>query len=491
LNYSGKIFKDSYFDNELATLTEVEQNLDENLDFQLNSTVQFVHNFADKEYDTMIAEDSPQIGLNLPGGETKLVNLYESILNNLIQPVVIKLRQGIDCFRKNLIVFLRPKNYLYDSKVIYTLSETLPLINKFYPFEMSLPYRTEINFQLQPTGPIGDAIEQTRNDGLLMRHLQENEGLVSRSTTTSLSGNKAFKQTVATRKKKRKTVSYSYLVEEKNELVTWTFYEWILKLSERLKNIRDQKPGMPTSVEKIPTDSIILNNSTKTAQATAGFNTPLINYSVSLSALYSKVAQIMKSNSRSYPELLAGFKPHKEVIAYKIEKYANVSSQRTSAEFTPINTNEILDSSIHESLHGPNGILRGNPAPVQEFWFFNSSREEIVNYVDTQLKNDTFYTYVVYAYVMVLESEYYYTNVSNLGQAGVRAKSLDFEPPTVATTDFTPTDPTQQAPDLRPTITGVGIPSGGDRFPERQVGPAEIQDTVTPFNFFPTPPRRI
>jgi hypothetical protein len=176
----------------------------------------------------------------------------------------------------------------------------------------------------------------------------------------------------------------------------------------------------------------------------------------------------MKSNSRSYPELLAGFKPHKEVIAYKIEKYANVSSQRTSAEFTPINTNEILDSSIHESLHGPNGILRGNPAPVQEFWFFNSSREEIVNYVDTQLKNDTFYTYVVYAYVMVLESEYYYTNVSNLGQAGVRAKSLDFE--TNPEQSFTPLPPDTRTP-LPPTLEPpiIEIPQRPDR---REVIPA-------------------
>ena len=410
MNYSAKLYKDSVFESDIATLTDVEQSIDSEIDFTLNATAEFVHNYTAREYENAIETDKPSVGLNLPGGERKLVNMYEGILNKMIEPTVMKLRGEMDCFKQNLVLFFRPKDYPYDCKVIYTLAETLPLINKFYPFETLLPYHSKINFTLQSTGPIGAAIEETRNDGLLMRYLQENEAI---SLSANVGGNKVFKQTVGSKRRNRKLTSL--LIQENNSVVkTWGFYEWMLKIGERLNNIRSSIPGAPTSINPIPTDSIIINNRTKSALATAGMQTPIGNYGLSLAAVHAKVAEIVKFNSRSYPELLRGDRPYKEIIAYKIEKYVNVSTQGTSfGQINPINMNEALTSSVFDSLYGDNGILKGVQAPIQEIWFFNSSKEEIVNYVDTQIKNNTFYTYVVYAYLVVLESEYYYTNVSN------------------------------------------------------------------------------
>jgi len=375
------------------------------LDFSLNGTVEFTHNYTAIAYDNAIKSDSPGIGLNIQGGETKLMNIYESILNKLIEPTVIKLRADSECFKQSLTEFFRKQEYPFDSKVIYVLAETLPLINKFYPFQELLPYYSKIKFTLQPTGPIGTAIQQTRNDGLVMRHLQEYAGI----ELTNANGNRVFKESVGKGKKKKKPLSY--LVEEDNGIVkTWNFYEWMLKLGERLKTIDSSQ----YAVDAIPQDSIIINIETKTGLATAGFSTPNSRYGLSLSAVHSKVAEIVKANARAYPELIRGDKPHKEAIAYKVVKYSNVLANRNSFGFAdPININEVLETGVYDALYGDTGILKGNPTPVQEIWFFNSSKEEIIEYVDTQVKNDTFYTYVVYAYLIVLDSEYFYTNVSN------------------------------------------------------------------------------
>lgn len=107
LSYTAKLFRDGYFDNPIAIVNEQEQNLDREADFQHNADVEFVHNFSAKEYEKAISEDTPQLGLNQLGGETKLANMYEHILNNKLQPVIIKLRREKDCFVQNLALFFQ------------------------------------------------------------------------------------------------------------------------------------------------------------------------------------------------------------------------------------------------------------------------------------------------------------------------------------------------------------------------------------------------
>lgn len=441
LTYNAKVFRDSNFDNEIATLTEVEQNIESNLDFSLNATVEFVHNYTAREYEKIIREDTLQLGLNQFGGETKLANMYEHVLNNKLEPVIIKLKNELDCFAQNLAVFFR--NSKFDSKVIYVLSETLPLINKFYPFQTLLPYYARINFKLQPTGPVGGATEETRNDGLVMRHLQENPAIAE------INNFRTFKITTATRKRGKKYLSL-LLQESRDLLKSWEYYEWVLKLGERLNNIRSPVyTGTYISpVDSLPLDSIILNNKTKSAYATSGDNTPDTAYALATSALHIKIADLVKFYGRSYPEMLKGDKPHKEVIAYKVVKYSGVNAPAIA------NTNEILETTLYTTLFGDNGIInQGNATPVQEMWFFNTTKEEVVNYVDTQIMSDRFYTYIVYAYLVVLENEYFYTNVGNT-KLPCEEKYMDFG---VEETFELPSVPLVES--SRPAPTGTINPS--------------------------------
>jgi hypothetical protein len=455
--YSAKLFRDGYFDSPIAMLEEQESNLDTQVDFQNNANVEFVHNYSAKEYENYIKEDlgDPNVvtGLNDFGGETKLLNGYEFTLSGRADRketgVILKLRNELDCFEQNLILLFRTKQaYPYDSKIIYVLAETLPLINKFYPFQEMMPYYSKISFRLQPTGPIAGAVEEAKIDGILLRHLQENTSIVETSNI------RTFKHTLGKQKRKK---PISLLLEENNDLIkSWGFYEWILKLGDRLETALTY-----TIVPMQEQDSIIINNTTLAARmmgAPSGLGRPPESYyATATAALHAKVANIVNLYSRSYPQLLKGEAPYKETIAYKIVKYSNLSAPTISS------TNQILNSTLYQTLYGEQGVISaGNSTPVQEIWFFNSSKEEVINYVDTQIMNDRFYTYVVNSYVLVLESDYYYTNFGNV-KPPCEDKFLDFEPNRVVAS---PVPSPFEAPSYTPT---PAAPASGPSSPEPSV----------------------
>jgi hypothetical protein len=447
LSYTAKLFRDGYFDNQIAIVNDQEQKLDQEVDFQNNADVEFVHNYSAKEYEKFIKEDPLEIGLDELGGETKLANMYEHILNNKLEPTILKLRTELDCFAQNLAIFVRTNKF--DSKVIYILAETLPLINKFYPFQEIMPYYSRINFRTQPTGPIAGSVEQTKTDGILLRYLQE-------TTKIDTPKIRLFKQTLG---KNLRSRAISYLLEEESRFASiksWGFYEWILKLGEKVDNSRMFQTPI---VEPQATDSIILNNGTLAARMMgAPTEPPDSYYAVSMAALHAKVANITKLYSRSYPQLLKGEVPYKETIAYKVAKYANVSAPLVSS------TNQILNTTLYQTLY-QEGIITpfGTATPTQEIWFFNSSKEEVINYVDTQIMSDRFYTYVIYSYVLVLESDYYYTNVGNT-KPPCEDNVLDFEPASIPLIEK-PVPPALETPSLSPMIP-VPIDPGYDNTPE-------------------------
>jgi len=482
INYNAKLFRDTNFQNEIAVLDKTEENLDSNIDFMLNSSIKFTHNFTAKEYEQAITEDTFGVGANAPDGEVALVNMYEAILNKTLRPEILRLRNQAECTRQNILLYFRVNTTTANRpKTFYTLAETVPLINKFYPFETLLPYNAKITFNLQPTGPIGGALEETRNDGLLMRHIQENPSANASEKTNF----RTFKQTLTNRRRNKKYESF--LLEESGDtLRSWDFYEWLLKIGERIHNKRVEIPGMQVEpiVDQLPVYFLnVLNENTNSALATRGLYTPDENYAITTAALHAKVANIVKMNHRTYPQLLRGDKPHQEVLAYKISKYSNLAAPEIT------DSNEILETTLFGTLYGTNGII-AQQEPVQEFWFFNTTKEQILKYVDTQIRTDRFYTYVVNAYVLVLDSEYYYTNVGNtLLPCSNTMLDFDTAPPVSLTPTLPPPPPSP--PELRPVITVVDIPSGPDRFPERETGPAPIQDSATSFDFFPAPPRRI
>jgi len=99
---------------------------------------------------------------------------------------------------------------------------------------------------------------------------------------------------------------------------------------------------------------------------------------LSLLIFSGKLQSLIKSKMRSYAQITNGEKCYTETVAYRVAKYSTDSGQ---------------------------GV------PIQNFWFPNSNEIDVIKYFDTQVKYDKAYKYIIYAYELVIGSEYEYTNL--------------------------------------------------------------------------------
>jgi hypothetical protein len=98
-----------------------------------------------------------------------------------------------------------------------------------------------------------------------------------------------------------------------------------------------------------------------------------------------KLKEFFKTRIRTYEDLLAGRLNYSETVLYRIEKFPSEE-----------------------------GLISGKR--IQNIWIPNISEQDLVTYVDTQLKYGEEYTYKVYSYQMVLGSVYKYLNSSINGE---------------------------------------------------------------------------
>ena len=90
-----------------------------------------------------------------------------------------------------------------------------------------------------------------------------------------------------------------------------------------------------------------------------------------------KIKSFLKKHRRNYKKISDGKRSYSETICYKIEKF---------------------NSNLNN--------------PLQTIWMPNTSRTEIMTYIDTQVKYDTEYTYRVSAYQVVVGTDYSYNQYS-------------------------------------------------------------------------------
>lgn len=92
----------------------------------------------------------------------------------------------------------------------------------------------------------------------------------------------------------------------------------------------------------------------------------------------SKVQTLVKQKMRTYKQMVNGERAYSETVLYRIAKFD------------------------------------GNPEgrePIQSFWFSNSNKVDVLRFIDTQVKYDKEYTYVVYAYQLVIGNKYWYSDL--------------------------------------------------------------------------------
>ena len=101
--------------------------------------------------------------------------------------------------------------------------------------------------------------------------------------------------------------------------------------------------------------------------------------------LKGKLKKIVEHHTRSFKDVMSGKLSHHETACYRVAKFKG----RPSGE------------------------------PIQNFYFPNSNEIDVLKFVDTQVKYGQRYTYVVYAYELVVGTKYRYESVVATGEGAV------------------------------------------------------------------------
>ena len=203
-------------------------------------------------------------------------------------------------------------------------------------------------------------------------------------------------------------------------LQSFDFYTWMMGL-----------PDLPVSSVAFPEDHVFLgleNDSTDMALK-AGLYSTKLSYLANYFILSGKINDIAKTHLRSYQQMMVGNDPHSEAILYRISKYNTEDLRRVGFEVR----SKLLwrtGVDIKGSLTGENSsnnlpevseqveamfdlVEKKNVQPIQNIWIPNSNTVDVVEYVDTQVKYNTGYTYLVTAYELSVGTEYFYSQMSS------------------------------------------------------------------------------
>jgi len=385
------LFEDYYFANDLPKPGFDADSNDTKKSGTLQAEVSSEYNYYPPAYEDYITSNK------IP--ETRLANVYSLAANKGTVPVIYKLKNEIECLERKLIFMIQAN----DIKVLLTPGTSLPLINKFYPFQSMVPYYANIKLDKETSGPLGTSIEQQRLDGAILRHMSEIPPV------DRMADYKIYKQVDGVKRgNNRGKVSGLVLEDPEHQgtLNSWEYYEWILKFFDNIKEL---------SFDKLPDGTVFLSQNTNESVQNAINTNTYYSKMMRLVGLVSQINNTIHQYSRDYTQLIRGSVPYKEIIAYRIAKHITGNSQGSMV----YNSNDLLTDSAYS-------IIESLGEPIQNFWFFNSTQEQLISYVDSQIKDNTNYTYVIYAYPMVVGSEYFYSNV---GKVKIKRPEPEKPPP--------------------------------------------------------------
>ena len=131
-------------------------------------------------------------------------------------------------------------------------------------------------------------------------------------------------------------------------------------------------------VPRVFADQTFVGPETKSVYISSGKQNNNLAQALNLLVFSGKLQQIVKSKTRSIEEILEGKAVHSETVVYRIAKYLGTDT---------------------------------NAQPIQNYWFPNSNNIDVIDFVDTQVKYNSLYTYRVFAYQVVVGSQYSYGEI--------------------------------------------------------------------------------
>ena len=446
-----RLFRDIWF-QVAAPLSEIESQQLEGKEKALQSDLSFNYNFFMEEYERLLRSDVPEV---------RIPNLYFTSAQDGTVPYVVYLQNNVKCrFKEFSKLFLQRsyKDYLISAR-------QLPFVQNQNIYATSFPMDAKLSFGTDRNTFVADSLEDSKMEAMMLRRLSEGQVLVTPpegSTPSRAYTESTLEDTRIPREEGQTPLNFRFAKRLQStidteqsvpsgpysrNLVTFDLYQWLMSL-----------PDIPPSVVPLPGDHIFLGNTNDSIDVALQGN--LYQQKMSLLANYlilsGKLNNISKLHLRSYQEMMRGDTPHSETIAYRISKYSTsdirsvIDTRSTLDRQNDATTGATTSRSIGSNLQATetfgstdynlrtrspgssnlsessvdvsdisinleemfDTIERENIQPIQNVWIPNSNTIDIVEYVDTQIKYNKEYTYLVTAYELSVGTEYFYSQFS-------------------------------------------------------------------------------
>jgi len=226
------------------------------------------------------------------------------------------------------------------------------------------PMYADIEFSTDTMTLFADALKETKTSCVFMKDMLDAQAATS---PWNFETSRTVEETAVPKiKETRSGKVYGVSIERSfdSERRHLDIGEWILNIANT----------MATPINNKGSFMSVSNKETKLAA------NPLYSAQkdIALSILLGKLRGIIGANWRTADNIFTDDFAYSETVLYKIEKH----------------TQNVTDS------------------PAQVFWIPNASELDVMKFVDTQVKYNTSYTYIVKAYQFVLGTEYTYSNLA-------------------------------------------------------------------------------
>jgi len=358
----------------------------------------FIYGNVNFEYDYYL-EDYEKAIESLQLSEIDLPNLYFLLGEEESTSIITKLKDNGKCRAKEYIALL---GSAYDTLLIP--NRVVPQMAAINTFKEFVPFQAEVGFTTDTLTAAADSIRDSELECGLMRRMSEFPADLSRPFVV------AQEMYISKGGKRYKKFNIS-----KPQVKSYDLFKWLAAEQSG----EDVNGGALT--EQLPSGHTFLgpdNNSTMLALSGQKNN---LRKMMAFLILSGRVKDLLSTNNRSIQDILMGAESHSETVLYKVEKHNTIMydlyEKALSEEGIEVVAIESEDSensgntainldAIAEAL--TEIISEAPPDPIQTMWLANSSDIDIFEYVDTQVKYGSDYTYIVTAYQLAVGSEYYY-----------------------------------------------------------------------------------
>ena len=276
-------------------------------------------------------------------------------------------------------------------------AETVKTLNFWNAYKNNFSLRAEVNFSVsQSTGEVADNLKDTNLDCRLLRWMTEKWPEADKVSTGA-----TFERL------QDNGTSISLVPHLSNGALNIRTYD-LFKCTGNL-----DFPGEIQLMDWYPPSSIAFVGDDLSSELAKGTDLNWLQ-NLALQAnpiLFSNLlGQRLSSHNRTYQQVFNGDAPRSETIAYKISKYKK-------STFSTTDQLEIVQS-----------IIENDTQAIQNVWLSNSSESEAIEYVDTQIKYNESYVFVIWAYNFVVGTRYVYSNFRTSESESIVPNNIVFNP---------------------------------------------------------------